>query len=741
MGQLSPRLAPVAGAAMDEIIPNLWVGGLAAIPEAKRLGMKVFGVREQQRDPNDDEWLPVMLGDCRRNMDAAAAIIGSYMDKGMPLLVHCAVGRERSALAVAWYLHKKRDMSLDGAYALLMERRPMVIDRREWLDNYPFGQAIDPTCSVVPMFKTRPAEREIYKTLWSNDRYREVAPGEGCVAEFLMQAKPRLGATMVDLGCGTGRASLLLALPPPMGANLKVTMLDFADNCLDEDIRKIAEQQPEALKFIEADLTKHLPVTAVYGFCTDVMEHIPTQDVNKVLNNCLMACQHVFFQIATQDDVLGGIVGHPLHLTVRPYEWWLQMFNDRKCVIHWSKDFGNHCCFYVSAWTSGKEITETGSLNIEAEIARANVKKNIGPQFFDTNLALPTKQQDGTHKVECVHDDPCATGAHGAAVRLLKNIILPDGRAFEKYFSDNGMEFKPENIEAVTFGPFEPTGDEGENPADEVRILYWWGNSNLYKSFTLAEWQESLTTVGAVPFRWMQVSPHDTVTDEVMILGGGPSLNEFEFEIKAKRMDGMKLITLNGTYNWCIERGLTPSAQIIVDARSFNARFTKPVLDTCRYLIASQCDPSVLEGLPKDKTYLWHTGAGANKDLLDEAYDNKWWWVPGGSTVLLRAIPLMRMLGYKRFHLYGCDSCVMGDNHHAYAQAENDGSILLPTVTSVSDRVFMTTVWQASQASEFIDLVKYLGDEIELDVKGDGLLAHILESGAKLAAQDEFSLI
>ena len=619
MGQLSPRLAPVAGAAMDEIIPNLWVGGLAAIPEAKRLGMKVFGVREQQRDPNDDEWLPVMLGDCRRNMDAAAAIIGSYVDKGTPLLVHCAVGRERSALAAAWYLHKQRGMPLDDAYALLIEKRPQVIDRREWLDNYPFGQAIDPTSSALPMFKDRPAERELYKALWSDDRYRTVAPGEACVSEFLMQAKPRLGATMVDLGCGTGRASLLLALPPPMGANLKVTMLDFADNCLDEDIRKIAEQQPEALKFVEADLTKHLPLTSVYGYCTDVMEHIPTQDVNKVLNNCLMACQHVFFQIATQDDVLGGIVGHPLHLTVRPYEWWLQQFNDRECVVHWSKDFGGHCCFYVSAWTSGKEITETGSLNVEAEIARANVKHNIS---------------------------------------------------------------------------------QG----------------------------------------WMQVSPHDTVTDEVMILGGGPSLNDFELEIKAKRMDGMKLITLNGTYNWCIERGITPSAQVVVDARPFNARFTKPVLDTCRYLIASQCDPSVLEGLPRDKTYLWHTGAGANKDLLDEAYDKKWWWVPGGSTVLLRAIPLMRMLGYKRFHLYGCDSCVMGKDHHAYAQAENDGSILLPTVTSVSDRVFMTTVWQASQASEFIDLVKYLGDEIELDVKGDGLLAHILESGAKLAAQDEFAL-
>jgi hypothetical protein len=46
--------------------------------------------------------------------------------------------------------------------------------------------------------------------------------------------------------------------------------------------------------------------------------------VDKVLDNCLAACKHVFFQISTVDDVMGGMIGHPLHLTVKPYEWWLK---------------------------------------------------------------------------------------------------------------------------------------------------------------------------------------------------------------------------------------------------------------------------------------------------------------------------------------------------------------------------------------------------------------------------------
>jgi hypothetical protein len=36
-----------------------------------------------------------------------------------------------------------------------------------------------------------------------------------------------------------------------------------------------------------------------------------------------------------------------------------------------------------------------------------------------------------------------------------------------------------------------------------------------------------------------------------------------------------------------------------------------------------------------------------------------------------------------------------------------------------------------SQAQEFLDLIKFLGSEIELEVYGDGLLAHILNVGAE----------
>ena len=444
-----------------------------------------------------------------------------------------------------------------------------------------------------------------YSKLWAEfPQYRAVSPGEEVAAIFVAQARPKDSSEVIDFGCGSGRGALAVS----MLTGCQVHMLDFAGNCLDDEIKQAVENKTRKLTFRKHDLTQPCPITAKYGFCADVMEHIPTSDVDKILQNILLAAQHVFFQISCVEDNLGSLIGQDLHLTVKPYSWWLEKLQSLDCVVHWSQDFEDSCAFYVSAWQDGHALVNHGVLNTEEEICRKHIKINA------------------------------AAG-------------------------------------------------------------------------------------------WQQVQPHITNDIEVMILGGGPSLNRFEEKIKEMRTAGVKLICLNGTYNWCLEHGLKPSAVVVVDGRPFNARFTHPVIEDCKYLVASQCDPSVLEGLPKDRTYLWHTTAETFAEELKNSYD-VYWGIPGGSTVLLRAIPLLRLLGYHKFHLFGCDSCVDETGHHAFPQPENDG---MTFDTIVGDKVFKTQPWMASQAHEFMDLIKFMGDEIELEIYGDGLLAHILNTGASLA--------
>jgi hypothetical protein len=455
-------------------------------------------------------------------------------------------------------------------------------------------------------------EKTKYTKMWDFPQYRAVAPGQHVAPLFLQEARPKPGSTVTDFGAGTGRGAMILAAV----GGLRVRMLDFAENCLDPGVKAMVEANPEQIDFTVHDLTQPSPYTTEYGYCCDVMEHIPKCQVNGVIANILLGAQHVFFQIACEDDVCGALIGHPLHLSVHPYEWWLKKLQEFDAAIHWSKDYGTHCCFYVTAWQKSDDVVALGILNVEDEQVRKNVEENL-----------------------------------------------------------NGG--------------------------------------------------------------WLQISPHETNSLDAMILGGGPSMKAELETIKQLRAEGVKLITLNGAYNWAVENGLEPSAQIIVDARPFNARFVKPIVDGCKYLLSSQCDPSVFEGMPKDRTFMWHTSTDMIKDLL-QAKLERWWIVPGGSTVLLRAIPLMRMLGYKRFHLFGCDSCVQTD-HHSYPQPENDNQPTFDTI--VGGRVFHVTTWMLSQAREFCDLVKFLGEEIDLEIHGDGLLKHIVDTGAGLADEAEFSLI
>ena len=51
------------------------------------------------------------------------------------VVVHCAMGMERSPLTVVWYLHTYHDKTIDEAYDMAMLARPVVCDRREWIDG------------------------------------------------------------------------------------------------------------------------------------------------------------------------------------------------------------------------------------------------------------------------------------------------------------------------------------------------------------------------------------------------------------------------------------------------------------------------------------------------------------------------------------------------------------------------------------------------------------------------------
>jgi len=185
------------------------------------------------------------------------------------------------------------------------------------------------------MYRTKAknlSEQEKYQSMWQFDLYRETSPGERIAEFFLDMVKP--DGLVIDFGCGTGRGALAIH-----DAGHEVLCLDFASNCRDEEAMK--------LPFLQWDLTQPIPSRSVYGYCTDVLEHIPTDDVKDVLANIMEASEKVFFQISTVDDVYGDLIDTPLHLSVFPHGIWEEWLSELG-NIEWSQDQGTASLFYVT---------------------------------------------------------------------------------------------------------------------------------------------------------------------------------------------------------------------------------------------------------------------------------------------------------------------------------------------------------------------------------------------------------
>lgn len=231
---------------------------------------------------------------------------------------------------------------------------------------------------------------------------------------------------------------------------------------------------------------------------------------------------------------------------------------------------------------------------------------------------------------------------------------------------------------------------------------------------------------------------------EIVLVGSGPSLNDrFVFEqLRDLVYKGAKLVTLNGAYEWCLRANLKPSAQIVLDARPSTARFVTPEVPNCRYYIARQCHADVWNTV-KDYEHvgIWHAVAADNdilKPVLDRFYTEKHWHgVSGGTTVATRAVGLLRMLGFLRFHIFGVDSCWMGSDHHAVWQPENaqDRKFRLtigPTDGSGPNRIFTCSEWHLKQAEDFIQFIQTNGEHFLLEFYGDGMLAYMLQAASEM---------
>lgn len=215
--------------------------------------------------------------------------------------------------------------------------------------------------------------------------------------------------------------------------------------------------------------------------------------------------------------------------------------------------------------------------------------------------------------------------------------------------------------------------------------------------------------------KWVEAS--DAHNGVAAILAGGPSLKSDHLRLRWLQQTGAKLFALNNVPAYLASVSVFPDAHVLLDALPSVTGFVRGMTKGERYY-SSQCDPSVLDAAG-DELIIWNPYIQNIKEHVPEARDP---FVGGGTTVGTRAIGLAYMLGYRKIHVFGLDSCYQNGAGHAYHQGDH-ASLL--TVTFMGKK-YKTPPQLLAQVEEFKNIVpELLANGCELIIHGDGLLPDV----------------
>jgi SAM-dependent methyltransferase len=175
-------------------------------------------------------------------------------------------------------------------------------------------------------------EESTYTDALSLPSYGDFSPGEVYAPVFASLADPR--STVLDAGAGTGAGMRAL-----QALGYRVTGVDLPDL-----------QVPGVRAGV--CLWRPLPPPARgerydYVYCTDVLEHIPPEFTMLCVARMMEVAERgLFLSIALVPDHFGSWVGHPLHLTVRRYDEWLDNLRELATVTD-ARDLGTTGLYFL----------------------------------------------------------------------------------------------------------------------------------------------------------------------------------------------------------------------------------------------------------------------------------------------------------------------------------------------------------------------------------------------------------
>ncbi len=176
-------------------------------------------------------------------------------------------------------------------------------------------------------------ERDRYDKVWQDRQYGMFSPGLRSIGRVLerLRSKPR---SVLFAGCGHGHAARLM-----QRLGFPVFCCDISEKALGfDELRPVFVRAPLwSLPYKAADFY------AVY--CADVLEHIPERMIDDCIKELARVCEEqAFIQVSTIEDLDNQ--GRPLHLTVKPAEWWLDKMTETFKAVEMVSNTSGEAFFY-----------------------------------------------------------------------------------------------------------------------------------------------------------------------------------------------------------------------------------------------------------------------------------------------------------------------------------------------------------------------------------------------------------
>jgi len=210
-------------------------------------------------------------------------------------------------------------------------------------------------------------------------------------------------------------------------------------------------------------------------------------------------------------------------------------------------------------------------------------------------------------------------------------------------------------------------------------------------------------------------------------VASGWSMPDYIDEIKSERRKGRPIVAVKAAHDFLCKNGIEPDLWINLDPRD-RTNGVQLANDRTVYLVASRCPPVTFDHLKGKKIALWHSWAegpemkalGAGKLAIG-----------GGTTSGMRAINIGYLLGFRRFVLYGYDSCNSPQGIKRFTGEKTGPTLEVYVGDGPDKRKFVCNAAMAQQANEFQMIYSVMSD-ITVEAIGPGLIAAIIDERRKL---------